>query len=179
MGYALLIDDDEALVGSVSRAVAFADLALDTALSWDDGLSLFLALGPNLVIADYHMRGSRHGLQLLAEVKRLRPSVKVVLVSAYFNDGDVAEIMSLGLVDAALRKLDLVGTSEAIVALIAEAASHAAVPTDWTEVAHSHVRGCRGSCASAFGCQAEVRRLRRSLLCAAHMNPFVMSGSRS
>lgn len=140
MSYALLIDDDEALVASVKRAASFGGLELDTAASWDEGLSLFHALGPNLVIADYHMPGSRHGLQLLAEVKSLRPSVRVVLVSAYINDEDVERILALDIIDGAMRKLNLVATSEAILQMIEEAAETADEPTDWTQVAKATVR---------------------------------------
>jgi hypothetical protein len=76
----------------------------------------------------------------LAEVKSIRPSVRVVLVSAYINDDDVARILALDLVDGALRKLSLVATSEAILQLIEEAAQTADQPPDPVGVAKSAVR---------------------------------------
>lgn len=140
MAYALLIDDNEALVASVKRAAVLAHLELETASTWDEGLALFHVLGPNLVIADYHMPNSRNGLQLLAEIKSLRPSVRVVLVSAYINDEDIEKIMSIDLVDGALRKLNMVATTEAILTLIEEAAQTANDPTDWANAADATVR---------------------------------------
>jgi DNA-binding NtrC family response regulator len=140
MSYALLIDDNEGLVDSIKRAVTQSGLKLETASSWDEGLALFHALGPELVIADYHMPGSRHGLQLLWEIKVLRPSVQVVLLSAYINDEDVEKILSLDLVDGALRKLDLRNTMESVLSLIEEAEERARAEPDWSQIAKSTVR---------------------------------------
>ena len=86
------------------------------------------------------MPGSRHGLQLLWEIKVLRPSVQVVLLSAYINDEDVEKILSLDLVDGALRKLDLRNTMESVLSLIEEAEERARAEPDWSQIAKSTVR---------------------------------------
>ena len=101
MGYALLIDDDQSLLESIRRLADYNGLELDTAATWEEGLGLFHVLAPNVVIADYHMPDSRNGLQLLAEIKQLRPSIRVVLVSGYINDEDVKRVESLNIVDRA------------------------------------------------------------------------------
>lgn len=80
MGLALIIDDDESLLESIRRLADLRDLRLDTASTWEEGLSLFHVIAPCLVIADYHMPNSRNGLQLLAEIKGLQPSVRVILL---------------------------------------------------------------------------------------------------
>jgi CheY-like chemotaxis protein len=140
MGRALFIDDDEALLGSVRRAADVSGFTLDTASSWEEGIRLFHVLSPDVVIADYHMPESRHGLQLLAEVKRLRPSVRVILVSAYINDDDVKQINELDLVDAAMRKLDPIETVEAILHEVRIANEAPDKPTDWVDFAKARVR---------------------------------------
>lgn len=139
MTYALLIDDDLALVDSLRRTAAIAELELLTATSWDEGLALFQVYSPVLVIADYNLEGSRHGLQLLAEMRELSPSVRLVLLSAYIDDDDAAEIEILGLVDRALAK----NSPESIDGVLSEieiARDGAAAPTKWDEYAAAYRR---------------------------------------
>ncbi len=140
MGFALLIDDDQPLLESIERLADLKDLRLDTAATWDEGLGLFHVLAPSVVIADYHMPNSRNGLQLLAEIKALRPSVRVVLVSAYINDEDVQRIEALGIVDRALRKIALTQTIENILDEIQCANNSDDEDTDWLAFAKARVR---------------------------------------
>src|SRR5216684_3471540 len=118
--YALLIDDDAGIATSLSRAAGLAGLELVTAASWEDGLAQFQVHAPKLVIADYNLPGSAHGLILLAEIRRLTPAVRLILLSAYIDDKDVTEIEALGLVDRAIPKLGS-DTTELLLAEIADA----------------------------------------------------------
>ena len=135
-----MIDDDVNLLESIRRTADVSGWKLDTASSWEEGLSLFHVLAPNLVIADYHMPNSRHGLQLLHEIRRLRPSVRVILVSAYFNDDDVEKIMNLNVVDRALRKIDATKTMAELLEEIEAANGREDEETDWIEFAKARVR---------------------------------------
>ena len=145
MGFALLIDDDQSLLKSIGRLVVLNHLRLEIAATWDEGLGLFHVLAPSVVIADYHMPNSRNGLQLLAEVKRLRPSVRVVLVSAYINDEDVKRIEALNIIDRALRKIDLTQTVEKILDEIRRANESDDDHTDWVAFAKARVRVAKAS----------------------------------
>ena len=145
MGLALLIDDDQALLESIGRLAALKGLTLETAATWDQGLGLFHVLAPSVVIADYHMPGSQNGLQLLAEIKRLRPAVRVVLVSAYINEGDVERTEALDIVDRALRKVDATQTLEVILDEIRSANEHDDEQTDWMAFANARVRASQAS----------------------------------
>ena len=145
MGSALLIDDDLSLLNSIRRTAALNNLRLDIASTWDEGLGLFHVLAPSVVIADYHMPDSRNGLQLLAEIKRLRASVRVVLVSAYINDEDVERVEALNIVDCALRKIDLTQTVERILDEIRRASESDDKHTDWVAFANARVRAAKAS----------------------------------
>jgi CheY-like chemotaxis protein len=139
MMLALLVDDNRPLLESVAAAAAAATLELVTADSWEDGLALFHVLSPELVVADYNMPGSRMGLQLLAEIRRLRPSVRLVLVSGYLDAEDIAQVDQLGLVDATLTKGNSVETAQAIMAELQAVADSTAGPTDWVDFADAYV----------------------------------------
>ncbi len=145
MGFALLIDDDVSLLSSIRHLAEVSGLRLETAATWDEGLGLFHVLAPSVVIADYHMPRSRNGLQLLAEIKGLQPSVRVVLVSAYINDEDVERVEALGIIDRALRKVDLTQTIETMMDEIDRANKKNDEQTDWLEFANARVRTAEAS----------------------------------
>jgi DNA-binding NtrC family response regulator len=136
---ALLIDDDVGLLESVKRAAQLAQLDLVTAATWDEGLGLFHVLSPNLVIADYNMPGSQHGLKLLARVRRLRPAVRLIMVSGYLDEADMDRVRDLDVVDRALTKGSVVQTARAIVEEVRAAQNTAHLGTDWVSSAQAHV----------------------------------------
>jgi DNA-binding NtrC family response regulator len=140
MAYALLIDDDVALVDSIKRTTDLAGLELLTAISWDEGLNMFYVYSPDLVIADYNLPGSRHGIQLLDQIRRLRPSVRVLLLSAYIDESDIVEIEALGIVDRAISKVSSDDPMGVILDEIESAANRATNPTDWKAVAAAYRR---------------------------------------
>ena len=142
---ALLIDDDDDLVDSVRRAASAARLDLVTATSWDEGLGLFHVLSPNLVIADYNMPGSRHGLMLLARIRRLRPTVRLVLVSGYLEPEDLEQVLDLDIVDSALTKGTGAETAREIVRQVREAEARADESTEWLAASESFIQAAKVS----------------------------------
>ena len=145
MGFALLIDDDQALLDSISYLATLNNLRLDIAATWNEGLGLFHVLAPHVVIADYHLPNSRNGLQLIAEIKRLQPSVRVVLLSAYITEEDVGRVEELGIIDRALRKLEPTKTIENLLKEIRIANETEDDHTDWVAVAEARVRAAQAS----------------------------------
>jgi two-component system chemotaxis response regulator CheY len=139
LSYALLIDDSPEPRESLSRAARLAGFTLLTAESWDEGLSLFQVYAPTLVIADYQLPNSQHGIQLLSAIRRLSPSVRLILLSAFIQEDDVPEIEALGLVDRALPKGRPNVTAE-IVEEIRAAHDRAAADTDWPAYARAHTQ---------------------------------------
>jgi ActR/RegA family two-component response regulator len=107
----LLVEDNEAFGASLRSALAARGYETDLATTWDDGLAAFRTGGHELVIADYNLPGSSHGLRLLAAAKLLVPSSRLVLIS---------------------------GAGE-LLPLVAEAAARATEPTDWRGFAAGYV----------------------------------------
>lgn len=130
MAYALLIDDDQSILDSASTAAVGAGLTLETAATWEDGIAKFHAHSPELVISDYNLPGSEMGLTLLLEVARLKPSTRLILLSAFLDDADAEEIRALGLVDDVVSKIDPQMASK-ILDEVASAQERAQQPTDW------------------------------------------------
>ena len=137
MASALLIDDDRELVETIRSNAAEEGLDLDVATSWDEGLALFQTRAPDLVIADYRLPGSRHGLRLLLAVKQLRPAIRVVLISGEVNPEELAKVEELGIVDRVMSKGSAIETMESLLDEIKDANSKHLQPTDWPQVAQS------------------------------------------
>ena len=137
---ALLVDDDVQLLESVKAVAKLGKLDLVTAASWDEGLALFQVLSPELVIADYNMPGSRHGLSLLHRIRQLRPSVRLILISGYLDEDDMEQVLRLGVADRAMTKGTAVDTASEIVREIQAITSKTHAPTDWVEYSNAHLR---------------------------------------
>ncbi|MHB1527681.1 MAG: response regulator [Candidatus Dormibacteria bacterium] len=136
--YALLIDDDIALCESLKRTATLQDLELLTASNWSDGLSLFQVRSPDLVIADYNLPESRNGLHLLLEMKRLRPSVRVILLSGYIDVADISTVERLQIIDRALSKSASPNLIGELMTEIADAKKLSEASTDWRAFAAAH-----------------------------------------
>jgi DNA-binding NtrC family response regulator len=140
VSYALLIDDDEQIIESARDLVQDQGLVLETATSWAEGLSKFHAYSPDLVISDFNLPGSDMGLNLLLKLARVRPSVKLILISAYLNEEDASNIEALGLIDQVVRKTTPIETARKILAAVSEAAAHSHDHTNWVDFANASSR---------------------------------------
>jgi two-component system response regulator HydG len=136
---ALVIDDDADLLDTIRRNAADEGLEVYTALSWEEGLALFQTASPDLVIADYNLQDSQHGLRLLLEVKLLRPSVRVVLISGVVNPDELDKVMQLGVVDRVLSKGTAIETMQALLDEIRRATERWHSTTDWPSFARALV----------------------------------------
>ena len=135
----LIIDDDEDILNSVRRLSRAVGHEVLIAATWKEGLALFHALSPDLVIADYNLPGSQHGLKLLAEIRSVRPSVRLILISGIVEPNSLTMAASLAVVDRVLSKGDSTATLEVLLEEIGRAAEGARRTTDWRAVARAHV----------------------------------------
>lgn len=139
MASALLIDDDEDLRASLEAAANDVGLGLRTTGDWNEALALFHVLSPNLVIADYNLPGSEHGLRLLAEIKSLRPSVRVILISGVVDAADLGRAEALGIVERVLSKGDAIAMTKALLEEIRQAEATITTSSEWPSVAQAYV----------------------------------------
>lgn len=139
MATALLIDDDRELLDTIAANAAEEGLSLATASSWEEGIALFHVLSPRLVIADYNLPGSAHGLNLLLELKRLRPSVRVILISGVVNPDELSRVESLGVVDRVISKGSGIAATRQLLEEFRAADSRSQEPTNWRKFAQALV----------------------------------------
>lgn len=94
----LCIDDED--MGLQIRKVVLerAGYRVTTATSGPSGLEIFAQTPVDLVILDYFMP-SMHGGLVAAELRRLRPNIPIILLSAYVNlPRDIARVVDCTIV---------------------------------------------------------------------------------
>lgn len=128
--HTLFVDDDPGVCDTVRRRAERKGVeGLVIVNSWEEGLARFFALAPRLVIADYNLPGSEHGLKLLWRIRRLEPSVRIVLFTGELNEPQVDRLNAMNVIDRALLK----GTDglRAVIEEILAAQTRQEERTDW------------------------------------------------
>lgn len=135
----LLIDDDVEFSETIKANLSTRGIPIDHASNWKDGMDLFHVGLHELVIADYNLPGSNHGLKLLAEIRPLRPSTELILISGAITSVPEDKIKSSGLVSEYFPKDSRLVPK--LAAKATEAARRAQSGTEWHAVAQGHVEG--------------------------------------
>jgi len=134
----LLVEDDRDSAESyVLRFKEEANLALDWADNWDDALGMFRVAGYPLVIADYNLPGSQHGLKLLVAMKRLVPHSELILISGAMSPRAERLAESIDFLDGFYPKRMNLGTL--LLQRAVQVAERADAVTDWRAVASGYL----------------------------------------
>lgn len=94
-GKILLIDDDQSLLRVTEYNLTEAGFEVRTADSGALGLELFANDFPDLVITDVKL-GDMSGLEVLETIKKSRPEVPVVVITAFGSIEIAVKAMQLG-----------------------------------------------------------------------------------
>jgi len=134
----LLVDDDVGFSASILSTFSESEVLVDWAQGWVEGLELFRVVLHELVIADYNLPRSEHGLKLLAGMKPLRPSSRLILISAALTSKAEEIVKQTRLVDRYLAKTEA-SFAEELVGEVRRASRRASEPSDWHAVATGYV----------------------------------------
>src|SRR5690606_5567546 len=91
----LLVDDDERFNERLARALRDRGAVVTTARTAEAALELAREAGVGAVVTDLRMPG-KDGLQLVAELHRLRPQLQIVVLTGYGSIATAVEAMKLG-----------------------------------------------------------------------------------
>lgn len=135
---ALLVEDNSEFGETLMLALRDRGLGLDWVTNWDEAVELFRVNGYELVIADYNLPKTQHGLQLLARMKTLLPSSKLILISGALTPSAERSLADVSLLDGYYSKAD--GNLVRNLAQLVEAAERSAdEETDWRAVAAGYI----------------------------------------
>ena len=102
----LLVDDDQAILGSLGEALADMGLVVETVSSAEQALGLLSGFAPDLLLSDIRMPGL-DGIELLELVRERAPRVDVVLMTAYDDMPTVVRAMRAGALDFLVKPIQL------------------------------------------------------------------------
>ena len=103
---ALIIDDEELTLRTISRGLRQEGFEVFTALSGEDGLKLFHNEKPDLILLDIVLPGI-DGVEVLRQIKQDNPTAIVIMMSAYHLVERAVEAMKLGAFDYLVKPFHL------------------------------------------------------------------------
>jgi DNA-binding NtrC family response regulator len=95
---ALVIDDEQVVLDSVSRILKDEHYEVDVSLSGREGLNQAVEKGYDIVLTDIRMPDIG-GMRVLRDVKRAKPSLPVIIITGYASVKSAVQAMKLGAAD--------------------------------------------------------------------------------
>lgn len=91
----LLVDDEEDFVTSLSERMEIRDVDSEVALDGEQALKKVAEQNPDVMVLDLKMPGM-HGLEVLEKVKKLYPTLQVVILTGHGSKKDEQAARVLG-----------------------------------------------------------------------------------
>ncbi len=94
----LIVDDEKNIRLTLSQALEALQLDTDTAVNGEEALAKLAQTHFGLVLLDLKMPGM-DGMEVLRQVRKARPDIKVIIITAHGTIESATEAMKLGAVD--------------------------------------------------------------------------------
>ncbi len=101
----LIVDDEEQFVRALSERLAIRNYDVTTSLSGEDALEKVRHYNFDVVILDVRMSGI-DGLDVLREIKKLKPLTEVIMLTGHGTVEIAIEGMKLGAFDFLIKPCD-------------------------------------------------------------------------
>jgi len=95
---ALVIDDEQVILDSVSKVLTDEDYEVDVSLSGLEGLEWAIQKDYDIVLTDVRMPDIG-GMKVLRDIKRAKPALPVVIITGYATVKSAVQSMKLGAAD--------------------------------------------------------------------------------
>ena len=95
---ALVIDDEQIVLDSVSKILTHENYEVDVSLSGREGLNQAIQKEYDIVLTDIRMPDIG-GMRVLRDVKRAKPSLRVLIITGYATVKSAVQAMKLGAAD--------------------------------------------------------------------------------
>ncbi len=102
----LLVDDEEVFRKRLAAALARRGFTVCEADNFEAAVRALLEHDPELALVDLRMPG-RSGLELVAEAKRLRPAIRIVVLTGYGSIATASQAIKLGAMEYLPKPADV------------------------------------------------------------------------
>jgi len=94
----LIVDDEKNILLTLSQSLEVLRLETDTATNGEEALAKLKEKEFGLILLDIRMPGM-DGMEVLRQVREIRPDIRIIMISAYGTIEVAVEAMKLGAVD--------------------------------------------------------------------------------
>jgi DNA-binding response OmpR family regulator len=94
----LIVDDEKNIRLTLSQALEVLEVETDTAANGEDALSKLKEKEFGLILLDLKMPGM-DGMEVLHQVSKIRPDIRIIIITAYGTIESAVEAMKLGAAD--------------------------------------------------------------------------------
>jgi DNA-binding response OmpR family regulator len=94
----LIVDDEKNIRMTISQALTDMDVETDTAINGEEALAKLKDKDFGLVLLDLRMPGM-DGMEVLAKLRKERPDIRIVIITAHGTIDSAVDAMRLGAVD--------------------------------------------------------------------------------
>ncbi len=91
----LLVDDEVEFVTTLAERLRLRELKVDSVFDGSQALTYIGKIEPDVIVLDLKMPGL-HGIEVLREIKKTRPTIQVIILTGHGTDQDEAEARKLG-----------------------------------------------------------------------------------
>lgn len=91
----VLVDDEELFRNRLAVALKRRGFVVYEAGNFDEAVTLLATIRPDMALIDLRMPG-RSGLELVSEVKRLQPKIRIVVLTGYGSIATASQAIKLG-----------------------------------------------------------------------------------
>jgi len=96
VGYSiLLVDDEELFRKRLAQAFTRRGFTVHEAADFDGAMEVLREFDPEMALVDLRMPG-RSGLELVAEAKKVRPEIRIVVLTGYGSIATASQAIKLG-----------------------------------------------------------------------------------
>ena len=111
----LIVDDDRAFLQRLVRAMELRGFDVRSGHSVAEGLELIRQKAPAFAIVDMRLEDG-NGLDVLAELNRVRPNARAIVLTGYGNIATAVSAVKLGAVDYLAKPADADDVTDALLA---------------------------------------------------------------
>jgi DNA-binding NtrC family response regulator len=102
----LLVDDEEEFISALAERLSFRGITARTAGGGEEALAAIERDPPQVVLLDLMMPGMS-GVEVLQEIRRTHPEIKVILLTGHGSTREGMEGMRLGAFDYLIKPLSI------------------------------------------------------------------------